>query len=98
MNSHSGKKQDSNEARSNIEVARVIAEDLGIPELIAKILLARNIKSPDDARQFLKPRLEDLSEPFLMPDMEKGVERVISALNRKEIICLYGDYDADGVT
>lgn len=98
MDSHNGKKQNDEEAKSNIDVARVIAEDLGIPELIAKILLARNIKNPDDARQFLKPRLEDLSEPFLMPDMEKGVERVISALARKETICLYGDYDADGVT
>jgi single-stranded-DNA-specific exonuclease len=98
MDRYSGKKQAGNEVKSSVKAAQTIAEELGIPELVAKILLARNVKNPDDARLFLNPRLEDLSEPFLMPDMEKGVERVISALARKETICLYGDYDADGVT
>jgi single-stranded-DNA-specific exonuclease len=81
-----------------IKTAQAIAGDLGVPELIARILVARGIESADNARAFLKPKLEDLSDPFLMPDMQKGVDRVIMALTRKETICLYGDYDADGVT
>lgn len=77
---------------------RSIAEDLNLPDLMARILMARGIESPDAARIFLKPRLEDLSDPFLIPDMEKGVKRVIKAMKQREKICLYGDYDADGVT
>ena len=79
-------------------VFRSIAEDLNLPDLMARILMARGIETPDAARTFLKPRLEDLSDPFLIPDMEKGVKRIIEALKRREKICLYGDYDADGVT
>jgi len=75
-----------------------IAEDLRVPDIIARILVARGIENADDARVFLKPRLEDLSDPFLIPDMEKGVERVILAVRRQETICIYGDYDADGIT
>ncbi len=77
---------------------RSIAEDLDLPDLMARILMARGIETSDAARTFLKPRLEDLSDPFLIPDMEKGVKRIIEALKRREKICLYGDYDADGVT
>ena len=84
------------EARPDIE--RSLADALDMPELVARILLARGIESAEKAKVFLKPRLEDLSDPFLMPDMERGVARLIKAVQGKEIICLYGDYDADGVT
>jgi single-stranded-DNA-specific exonuclease len=80
------------------KTVQTIAADLGVPGLIARILVARGIKNADDARVFLKPKLEDLSDPFLIPDMQKGVDRVITAMTQKETICLYGDYDADGVT
>ena len=95
--------KNNQEQRTNIEENRIktvqtMARDLGVPELIARILVARGIESSDSARVFLKPKLEDLSDPFLMPDMQKGVDRVIMALTQKETICLYGDYDADGVT
>ncbi|HVN94904.1 MAG TPA: single-stranded-DNA-specific exonuclease RecJ [Syntrophorhabdaceae bacterium] len=75
-----------------------ITDDLNVPDLIARILVARGIESPVEASLFLNPRLEDLSDPSLMPDMEKGVARVIQAVTKKETVCLYGDYDADGVT
>jgi single-stranded-DNA-specific exonuclease len=83
---------------NRVKTVRALAGDLGVPELIARILLARGIESADGARVFLKPKLEDLSDPFLLHDMQKGVDRVITAITRKETICLYGDYDADGVT
>jgi single-stranded-DNA-specific exonuclease len=83
---------------NRVKTVQAIAGDLGVPELMARILVARGIESANDARIFLKPKLEDLSDPFLLPDMQKGVDRVIMAITRKETICLYGDYDADGVT
>lgn len=78
--------------------AHSIAEGLGLPALIARILVARGIENPEQAQVFLKPRLENLSDPFLLPDMKKGVDRLIKAIHLGEKICLYGDYDADGVT
>jgi single-stranded-DNA-specific exonuclease len=83
---------------NRVKTVQAIAGDLGVPELMARILVARGIESAAAARIFLKPKLEDLSDPFLLPDMQKGVDRVIVAITRKETICLYGDYDADGVT
>ncbi len=97
MHRHNGKQKTG--TRSDIsEAVRLIAADLGVPELFARILISRGINNADDARVFLKPKLEDLSDPFLLPDMEKGVDRLIGGLTEKEKICLYGDYDADGVT
>jgi single-stranded-DNA-specific exonuclease len=65
---------------------------------MARILVARGITGTGEAEAFLHPKLEDLSDPFLMPDMKKGVMRAVDAIRRRETICLYGDYDADGVT
>ena len=90
--------QKANTEENRVKTVQTMAGDLGVPELVARILVARGIESADDARVFLKPKLEDLSDPFLIPDMQKGVDRVITALTQKETICLYGDYDADGVT
>jgi single-stranded-DNA-specific exonuclease len=95
-NNNQEQRTDTEENR--VKTGRSLAGDLGVPELIARILLARGIDSADGARVFFKPKLEDLSDPFLLHDMQKGVDRVIMAITRKETICLYGDYDADGVT
>ncbi len=52
----------------------------------------------DEVNGFLKPRLAELSDPFEIPELELAVERVLQAVDRKERICIYGDYDVDGVT
>ena len=75
-----------------------IAQELGITPIISQILLNRGIATPDDAKRFLFPSLEHLHNPFLMEDMEKGVERLIQAILKREQIVIYGDYDADGIT
>ncbi|NLW35312.1 single-stranded-DNA-specific exonuclease RecJ [Syntrophorhabdus aromaticivorans] len=80
------------------EAVRSIAEGLDVPNLAARILYGRGIVGPEEARRLLNPKLEHLSDPFLLPDMERGVERIISAVKSNEKLCLYGDYDADGVT
>ncbi len=50
-----------------------------------------------DLEGYLRPRLKDLADPFLLPDMKPAVERILLAVDRKEKICIYGDYDVDGV-
>ena len=60
--------------------------------------MSRNIINLADAKKYLFPSLNDLHNPFLMKDMEKAVHRVIQAIQRKEKIVVFGDYDADGIT
>lgn len=76
----------------------LLSRELGIKPLIAQILINRGITTPDDAKRFLFPSLEHLHNPFLMKDMEQGVERLIRAITERERIVVYGDYDADGIT
>jgi len=75
-----------------------LSKELDIPPLIAHLLINRGITNPQDGKKFLTPGLHQLYNPFLMKDMCKGVERIISALQKKEHISIYGDYDADGIT
>jgi single-stranded-DNA-specific exonuclease len=69
-----------------------------IPEVIARLLAQRGVETPEAAASFLHPRLEDLHSPYLMSGMERAVERLLVAIERKEKILIYGDYDVDGTT
>ena len=69
-----------------------------INELLATILVNRDIVDEQKLEIFLNPTRNDFHDPFLMPDMEKAVERIIKAINSKEKVIIYGDYDADGIT
>ena len=69
-----------------------------IPEALARILVLRGIDSFEAARQFFRPSLEHLHDPFLMKDMDVASERVAQAIQREERILVYGDYDVDGTT
>ena len=80
------------------ETVKTIAEALGVPPLFARILIARGIETPAAAETFLYPKLEALSDPFLLPDIDKAVQRTIHAILAGEQLCFFGDYDADGVT
>lgn len=66
-----------------------------ISEMLAKLILAREI---EDVDMFLNGTLEDLKDPYKMKDMEKFVERINKAKENNEKICIYGDYDVDGIT
>jgi single-stranded-DNA-specific exonuclease len=83
---------------ANHELARLFHNRLHIPPFVAAHLVRLGIGSPEAAEHFLQPRLKTLSDPFLLPNMERAVERIFAALDRKERIVLYGDYDVDGVT
>ncbi|MCX7856452.1 MAG: single-stranded-DNA-specific exonuclease RecJ [Deltaproteobacteria bacterium] len=75
-----------------------LKERLNLPPLVTRILLSRGITTIEEVKKFLYPELKDLSDPYLLPDIERAVERVVKAITNREKICIYGDYDADGVT
>lgn len=74
-----------------------LRRELDLPECLARILVRNGLAEPGQADDFLQPRLKNLSDPFLLPNMAAAVERVLRALERNEKIVLYGDYDVDGV-
>jgi len=67
-------------------------------ECIARLLLRKGFHSAEEVENFLRPRLSSLSDPFLLPQMDAAVSRILAALDRHERIVLFGDYDVDGVT
>lgn len=77
---------------------KILSDALKISPITAQVLLHRGIDSLEAAQTFLNPQLKNLPNPFLLPDMEKAVQRIIPAIAKKESIAIYGDYDVDGIT
>ena len=73
-----------------------LADSLNISPILARLLVLRDIKTFNEARQFFRPSIESLHDPFLMNHMEEATTRVITALTENQKICIYGDYDVDG--
>lgn len=73
-----------------------LADSLNISEVLAKLLVLRDIKNFSEAKNFFRPSLDSLHNPFLMHGMEDATYRVIRALTENQLICIYGDYDVDG--
>jgi len=67
-------------------------------DCIARLLLRKGFATVEEVQNYLRPRLSALSDPFLLPQMDKAVARILAALDRHEHIVLFGDYDVDGVT
>lgn len=86
-----------NQSTNNEKITQ-LQEELGIDEVLCKILVDRGIDNFDKAKQFFRPTLEDLHNPFLMKDMDKAVNRLCQAIDKNEKILIYGDYDVDGTT
>jgi single-stranded-DNA-specific exonuclease len=86
------------DSHADSKTQKILAEELGIHPILSRILLNRNISTTKEAKKFLFPSLRDLHNPFLMKDMEKGVDRVMKAIHKGEKVVIYGDYDADGIT
>jgi single-stranded-DNA-specific exonuclease len=84
--------------RTNQDFLEYLARKSSISTVLAQILVNRGIKDTESIKHFLSPSLDILHDPFLMPDMEKAVERIHNALHKNETVLVYGDYDADGLT
>jgi single-stranded-DNA-specific exonuclease len=78
--------------------ANLLQEALKVSPVIAGILLQRGIESFEEAKQYFRPQLSDLHDPWLMKDMDKAVARIFEAFSRNEKILVFGDYDVDGTT
>lgn len=84
--------------QGNPAVVRALSSELGIDQVLANLLVQRNITTADRAREFFRPDLSKLHDPFLMKDMDKAVERLAKAIDSEEKVLIYGDYDVDGTT
>ncbi len=80
----------------NPEAVAKLSRELSVPPLVARLLVLREVAEPEMAQRFLHPSLNQLHDPFLMADMGAAVERLRRAIERKEKILIYGDYDVDG--
>ncbi len=75
-----------------------LAQAARLSPIVAQLLLNRQISTPEEAQRFLAAPLAGLHEPELLPGMEEGVDRLLAATREQRLICIYGDYDVDGVT
>jgi single-stranded-DNA-specific exonuclease len=85
-------------AAARRELCQKLADALGISPLLAQCLLNRGLSGPEDTLRFLQPRLKNLADPFLIPNMAAAVDRLLAARQRGELLVIFGDYDVDGVT
>ncbi len=73
-----------------------LAKEINVSETISKILIRRGITSYEKAKEFFRPQIEHLHDPFLMSGMEQAVQRILEAVERRERVMIFGDYDVDG--
>jgi single-stranded-DNA-specific exonuclease len=85
-------------APSQPALATYLAKEMKLSLLLAQCLLNRGFSEPEPIQRFLHPRLQHLSDPFLLPNMRAAVERLFHARARREPLVIFGDYDVDGVT
>lgn len=90
------KKWEVNKYNEN-EVNELLKE-CNISRLLAILLCSRGIVAKEQVDLYLSPTRKDFYDPFLMPDMQKAVDRIINAIENKEKVIIYGDYDVDGIT
>lgn len=84
--------------KPNPEKIKQLCKALQVDEVVSTLLLQRGIETYEQAKQFFRPSLNDLHNPFLMKGMDKAVARIEQAINANETILVYGDYDVDGTT
>lgn len=81
-----------------IKQRKVIMENLKCPEMIAEMLIRKEIVDLKEINDFFQPNLQNVHDPFIFKDMKIAVDRIIKAIKEKELITIYGDYDVDGTT
>jgi len=79
-------------------IVQHLSKAININPYLATILVQRDVDTFEASKNYFRPKLEDLHDPFLMKDMQKAVDRITHAIENKEKILIYGDYDVDGTT
>jgi single-stranded-DNA-specific exonuclease len=79
------------------EAVRGLASALSLPEIVCRLLLIRGYVSAEDAKLFLRPKLDRLHDPFAFLSMDKAVDRLARAVRDEELVFIHGDYDVDGI-
>ncbi len=85
-------------SRTNPDYLNYLSREASISPVLAQILINRDIKDADAIRDFLSPSVEMMHDPFLLPDMDRAVERLKKSVEKSETVLVHGDYDADGLT
>ena len=80
------------------EEVEKIQNEFGLSRLLATIISNKGLKSKQEIETFLNPTRKDFHNPYLMPDMEVAVNRIVKAIENQEKVIIYGDYDVDGIT
>src|SRR3954471_16502734 len=79
------------------DAVRALSEALSLPEIVTRLLLIRGFVSSEDAKLFLRPKLDRLHDPSGFLSMDKAVERLARAIRNQEMVFVHGDYDVDGI-
>jgi single-stranded-DNA-specific exonuclease len=83
---------------SQLQEAEALSKAINVNPFLAGLLVARGVNNYEAAKDFFRPALSQLHDPYLMKDMDLAVERLIEALDNEQKILVYGDYDVDGTT
>ena len=84
--------------KSDENLIKHLCNETGLSPLVIRLLVNRGVETKTDVNRFLHPSLSNLHDPFLLPDMEIGANRLAKAIKSGERICVHGDYDVDGIT
>ena len=84
--------------KKNVDNINKLKDELGVNSIIAELLLNRDVETFEQAREFFRPSLTHLHDPFLMKGMDAAIARIERAIGNNEKILIYGDYDVDGTT
>jgi len=79
------------------DAVRALAEALSLPDIVCRLLLIRGFVTAEEAKGFLRPKLDRLHDPLSFLSMDKAVERLARAVREKELVFIHGDYDVDGI-
>ena len=86
-------------AQNDPDLEQRLSHELGVAPLVARIMVARGIRTPEEGRLFLTPSLErDWADPAIIPGMAEVADRIERALDECESIAVFGDFDVDGIT
>ncbi|MFL5636717.1 MAG: single-stranded-DNA-specific exonuclease RecJ [Gemmatimonadaceae bacterium] len=79
------------------DAVRALMEALSLPDIVCRLLLIRGYVTADEAKLFLRPKLDRLHDPLMFLSMDRAVERLARAVGEKDLVFIHGDYDVDGI-